>query len=338
MKKENIFKSKIFLKLFCIPLITWLLLSLLLLIPDKNDKDPITWSDLAVFDIIVIIIWFLISTIIYYIYKKHKGIMLKKSKENKNIISQTTPNKKGQENINDSSQIIFLSIMSIITFLIGCFLAKDSIGLALKPKITILLASFFPFILFLIITIIAYKFKQKNKSVHVIKTISIIITCLLLVYYSFAFLFVALQYAIIPVVNTKYYNKYVSGPKLEKVFPKKIPQNAKDVQFYYIPGLLQGGTNYSLYYVDDKMTANEFEKKYKNKAIWIGHQKEYNEKAGLLGSAFSYTPANFKNENDYIIYLIDGNCDNSGYCNHGEFLFTAYNDKTNEIIFRSEQW
>ena len=86
------------------------------------------------------------------------------------------------------------------------------------------------------------------------------------------------------------------------------------------------------------MTKEKFDKEYKNKAIWIGHKEEYTEKEGLLSRVFTYTPSYYKNENDYIIYLIEGRCDDSGYCNHGDFLISAFNEKTNEVIFSSGEW
>ncbi len=140
-----------------------------------------------------------------------------------------------------------------------------------------------------------------------------------------------------PITDVKYYKREIKGDLL-KVFPPDIPDNVENVEFYYAPGFLQGGTNYSLYYIDKNMTMDKFDKKYKDKAIWIGHKDEYTEKRGLLTGAFSYTPAEYENEDDYIIYLVEGKCDNSGYCNHGNYLMTAYNEKTNEVIFRLEDW
>lgn len=35
---------------------------------------------------------------------------------------------------------------------------------------------------------------------------------------------------------------------------------------------------------------------------------------------------------------MDGDCDNSGYCNHGNYIIAAFNKKTHEVIFSSEQW
>ena len=86
------------------------------------------------------------------------------------------------------------------------------------------------------------------------------------------------------------------------------------------------------------MNQEKIAKIYKNKAIWIGYKEEYTENKGLLTTSFAHTPSYYKNEFDYTIYLIEGNCDDSGYCNHGSFLLVAFNEKTKEIIFKSEQW
>lgn len=235
-------------------------------------------------------------------------------------------------------KIRFQFIMSIITFIIGIFFSVGSVGIPLKSKFIILLVSFLPFIIFLIIMFIIFKFKNKRKVVSIFKTISIIITSILIFYYFIAIFIVGCLEAFNPITNPKYYNLYVSNSRLKKAFPKKVPDNVEKVKFYYAPGILQGGTSYSLYYIDKNMTTYKFDEKYNEKAVWSGHKNEYTEKNGLLTSVFLNTPANFKNEDDYIIYLIEGKCDDSGYCNHGDFLIAAYNEKTNEIIFRSEQW
>ena len=228
-------------------------------------------------------------------------------------------------------------IMCMITLLIGFwFYSSTAIGIPIKEKLIIFLASFIPFFIFLIITILSYHFKERYKKI--LKTTSIILSLLLVFYYFIALFVCVLLSATNPITDPKYYNYYVTGRKLKKVFPSKIPSNAKNVVFYYAPGILQGGTIYSLYYVDDSMTKEKFDKIYKNKSIWIGHKREYKEKEGLLSGAFAYTPTNYESEDDYIIYLIEGRCDNSGYCNHGEFLIAAFNEKTNEVVFCSEQW
>lgn len=227
-------------------------------------------------------------------------------------------------------------VMCIITILIGIGIYTDiAIGIPIKEKLIIFFVCFFPFLIFLLIAKLSYKSPSKNKKY---RTITIILS-LILIFYYFVIMFLSIFLAAInPVTNPKYYNYYVKGEKLENVFPSKIPIEAKDINFYYAPGILQGGTTYSLYYVNNNITKEMFDKKYKSKAIWIGNIDEYKDKEGLLTGVFSYTPSYNKNENDYTIYLIEGRCDNSGYCNHGSFLIAAFNEKTSEVVFCSQGW
>lgn len=227
-------------------------------------------------------------------------------------------------------------VMCLITILIGIGIYSDTaIGIPIKENIIIFFVSFFPFLTFLLITILSYKQPSQNKKY---RTITIILS-LILIFYYFVILFLSIFLAAInPVTNPKYYNYYVKGEILENVFPSKIPNEAKNINFYYAPGILQGGTTYSLYYVNNNMTKEMFDKKYKSKAIWIGNTDEYKDKEGLLTGVFSYTSSYNKNENDYTVYLIEGRCDNSEYCNHGSFLIAAFNEKTSEVVFCSQDW
>lgn len=226
-------------------------------------------------------------------------------------------------------------IMSIVTLLIGIILYYSmGIGLPFKEGLIVFLSSFLPFFVFLIITIVFCCFKEKVKKVF--KIISIIL-CPMLLFYYFITLFLCLALSSMhPITDIKYYNHYVSG-ELLKVFPKKIPKDVKNVEFYHSTGFLQGGVDYYLYYIDEDMTKEEFNDKYKDMAIWIGYKDEYTEKDGLFAGLFTYM-TDYENENDYLIYLIEGNCDSSGYCNHGNLLAVAFNEKTNEVIFRSGTW
>ncbi len=327
-EKKNILKSKIFLKLFFIPYGIWFIL-LFIAMTDKTDSDAFTWGDFFIGNIVGFVVLFIIAFSIALLHAK---------KEAKDLKMGRTPEKKWQET-STFKKIRFPLIMSIITFLIGLFLSYDSVGFPLKVRFIILLIAYIPFILFLIFVIVIYKNKQKKKVVSVFKIISIIFTFLLLHYYFVALFLVLIVEAINPMTNPKYYSYHIFiTPGLKKVFPSKIPKDVENVKFFYAPGVLQGGTRYMLYYVDKNMTLDQFDKKYQKQAEWIGHQDEYTEPSGLLNGAFYGTPAKFKNENDYIIYLIDGRCDDSGYCNHGAFLMVAFNEKTHEVVYSTEQW
>lgn len=230
-----------------------------------------------------------------------------------------------------------LSIAMCIILLVGvCFYSSTAIGIPIKEKLIIFLVCFIPFFVFLIITILSCYFIERYEKI--IKTITFILSILLATYYSIVLFVCVLLVTTNPVTDSKYYNHYVKGDKLEKVFPAKIPSNVKNVEFYYALGFLQGGTELALYYIDKNMTLDKFNSIYKSNAEWIGHIKDYNEKDGLLSGAFSNTPSQYKNEDDFIIYLVDSSCYMPDSCNHGDFLFAAFNEKTNEVIFKLEDW
>lgn len=75
---------KTFLKMFLIPTIIWLLLSLLTLIPDENETDPVTLGELIVGDIIIVLIILGVVCIINAIFKK--GSYKRFIKNNRNNI------------------------------------------------------------------------------------------------------------------------------------------------------------------------------------------------------------------------------------------------------------
>lgn len=236
----------------------------------------------------------------------------------------------------------FYIIMCTITLIIGSLFVYDSLGIQIKGQLIIILISYLPLILFLINFLIAYKNKKNKKVVNIFTGLSIFLTCILIFYYFIAIIFVVAIQSMTGVSNPIFYKHYVSG-KLTEVFPKSIPNNVTNVEFFYNPPFLQGGMNHYLYYINKNMTINKFDKKYKNKAIWIGHKNEYNEKQGLLTSDLVMFEEGAYNrrtshENDFIIYLIKGKCDDSGYCNHGEYLLAAFNEKTKEVIYKSEIW
>lgn len=237
----------------------------------------------------------------------------------------------------DFKKCIFPFIMTIITFIIGCGFFWLSKGDLFNLRIKILFIGYLPATIFLALLLIGFFKCNTKESKDVITIPSVILTFLLLGYYVCAIFICAFEEAENPITDVKYYKDKVNGSLL-KVFPKEIPDNVEKVEFIYSPGVLQGGTEIALYYVDKNMTIDKFDKVYKSKAEWIGHAKDYNEKKGLLAGGFSNTPAEYKNDDDYVIYLVESRCDNSGYCNHGDFLFVAFNEKTNEVIFKSEDW
>ena len=325
---ESIIKSNFFLKLYCIPVGVWLV-SAVIALGYPNESERLTFGNFIGETIFVLIFWFAISFLIARFHKKRKLKKVKKIKKEK----------KQWEQMSTFDKVKNPFIMSIFTFLIGILLSYDSVGFPLKAQLIILLVAYIPFILFILITFIIYTNNQNKKVYSFFKTSTIVATIFLLFYYFIALFVVVFTEALNPMTNPTFYSYHVFvSPGLKDTFPSSIPKDVEDVSFYYAPGFLQGGTRHILYYIDKKMTIVEFDNKYKNKAIWIGHKEDYKENPGLLSGAFYSTPSEYNNENDYVIYLIEGSCDGSGYCNHGEFKLAAFNETTHEVVYSSETW
>lgn len=95
MKKENnyILKSSFFLKLYGIPALCWLVISLISMIPDETDPEPLSWSESIATDLFVLVSWFAISFVIALIVSEIK------KKKPKTIIKEVQPMIKSKEQI-----------------------------------------------------------------------------------------------------------------------------------------------------------------------------------------------------------------------------------------------
>ena len=241
-----------------------------------------------------------------------------------------------KENIKQSffKKCTFPFIMTIITFIIGCGFIWLCRGDPFKIKTIIIILGFLPAIIFFALLMINYYKCSTIKSKNVITVICATLTVLLLGYYISILFIGAFEEVANPITDVKYYKDKVKG-NLLKVFPKEIPSNAENVIFNYTPSFPQTSINITLYYVDKSMTLDKFDKNYKSKAIWIGTNEEYKGELSIF-SLFNDTPVEYENENDFIVYLIDGKCKSKkDDCNHQEFLVAGFNEKTNEVIYYS---
>lgn len=329
-----VIKTELFMKLFFIPSGLCFLVSLMEVIDTRLNSSSYVWRDFVVNNLSFIIPWFIISFIIALISK---------------IRSDKYPEKVKLKNerINDNNVKLIVKcfrrakfpfIMSVICFFIGLFFVVYTSYDILKVRLLISLIGYIPCILFIIITLLISKFYKRKKFKFFLEFITALLTLFLLTYYFLLIFICGLTKAENPITDIKKYEKIVNGDVLLKAFPKEIPNDVENIEFYYAPGFFQGGTNYSLYYIDKNMTIEEFDNKYKNRAIWIGKKEEHSGKDFSLGEVFSFAPVKEEDENNYVIYLIDGSCDDSGWCNHGDYLLAAYNEKTNEVLYRANSW
>lgn len=228
------------------------------------------------------------------------------------------------------------SVMCLIVIWIMFLLITDT------PKLSLIIGTIFFIVLYVIVIILTNRFKDKKYTT----SISLLISLFILMLFFFNIFFWGLDGAIKETENptddiTKYniHNKY-----LLRVFPKKISKGVTNAHYMYAPGFLQAPTRYILYYTDKKIDIKKFDKKYSKKAIWIGYKNEIenddNLKEGIHTKLNDYdlseTP--IEKSDDFKIYLRDYDCDYSGWCNHGVYLYCAINEKTKEVVYKASQW
>lgn len=227
-------------------------------------------------------------------------------------------------------------IMSIISLLIGLFFLFIGSPIPWHLRLYLWFIQLLPFLIFVLITILWIKFSENFFVKKILKNI-IILLIFLLPFYYFLIIFVSAGIeAENPITDLKYYHSIVDDEYLLKAFPDDIPSSAQNISFLYSPSFLQKGEEIFLYYIDSNVDITDFEKKYQNQTLWNGQINEYEDNFNLLDDIFYDLP--IETPNDFILYLFDEACDDSGYCNHGKFLITAFNPKTNEILYKYENW
>ena len=236
------------------------------------------------------------------------------------------------------SKCTYQAIMFIICGLIALWgILTTSLAYGIKLYSKMLLVLIIPVIVFGIALYRKYKYRINKNARSNINWFTTFMLLLLPIYYFLTLFFLGLESATTDVTNYKYYKDFMDE-ELYEVFPKKIPKNAENISFYHIDPFLQGGEINTLSYKDDSLTSSIVEEKYKSKSTWIGSadSEEVPEAVNDYG-LFSNISINGKKEN-FILYVNIARCDNSGYCNHGEYILVAYNDITKEIIFKEEHW
>lgn len=230
----------------------------------------------------------------------------------------------------------FPFILAILNFLIIFLVLETTKTFDWSYRYKYLIWWVIPLFISIILILLTDKYTKKKYTLTISTIISTILVFIFFIYYITMLLFIYDEENEHPIKNIKYY-KYYYNDYISDLFPEKIPENVQNVQFQYFPGMLQSGTHYGLYYVDKSMTQEQFDSIYSKKAQWIGKKEECNEK-GLLTDAYRYTPVSGNKNDNFTIYLISGECDDSEYCNHGFYKFVAFNQKTKEITFRASIW
>ena len=233
--------------------------------------------------------------------------------------------------------IILFILLIVFTFYYGYSITSDEIyrPIPLLLKIVIIFFNYLPFIIYLLFATITY-IKKINKA-----WIAIIISIPILSIYLIVHGLKTISYTdTYSEINPKYYSKYINNRSQRSFFnyfPKEIPKSAKKAYFYD-----NGVDTNILYYIDNNISESKINKKYSKKALWIGYLDDKDTSKCLQYEPFSNTPIDdIEKQKDFKIYLIECDCNDEflggkkmNYCNHGHYVFIAYNNKTHEIIYK----
>jgi len=122
---------------------------------------------------------------------------------------------------------------------------------------------------------------------------------------------------------TRAYEVIEDEDGVKGIFPKKIPADAKNIEFSYMPQVLQGGEVFELSYTTTEEKLTEWKTVLTREAEWIGSNKEWHE-ANHWG---------FHDE-DSVRYHLDWD----GGFNHGEMCYVLIDEETNRITFYYSEW
>lgn len=102
-KKYRVMKTKFFKRIFCTVYALWFAFSLLMLIPSEKPEHNILVGDLILIDIVILIMWWIISYIISYVFYKIKQLFIgsKIEKNNDEAIKYYKDSNKNVETDND---------------------------------------------------------------------------------------------------------------------------------------------------------------------------------------------------------------------------------------------
>lgn len=162
-----------------------------------------------------------------------------------------------------------------------------------------------------------------NKTV----ILTTILTIVLLLASIFYFFLLTIWTATTETTDIRYYSRAYDQIEdedgVEDVFPRRIPDDAENIDFSYRPQFLQGGEVFELSYTTTEEKLTEWKTVLTKEAEWIGSNKEWHEENHW----------GFHDE-DSVRYHFDWD---GGY-NHGEMSYVLIDEEANRITFYYSEW
>lgn len=213
-----------------------------------------------------------------------------------------------------------MSICAFVCFLGVVFLMADTVQPLWGRTMLLLL----PAVILCVVGLFALKGKMNKNTTVILTTILVIVLLLASVFYFFL---LSIWTATTETTDIRYYTRAYDQIEdedgAEEVFPRRIPNDAENIEFSYTPQFLQGGEEFELSYTTTDEKLAEWAARLTREAKWVGSNKEWHE-ANNWG---------FSGEDSTRYHLgWDG-----GF-NHGEMCYVLIDEETNRITFYYSEW
>jgi len=162
-----------------------------------------------------------------------------------------------------------------------------------------------------------------NKTV----ILTTILTIVLLLASMFYFFLLTIWTATTETTDIRYYSRAYDQIEdedgVEDIFPRRIPDDAENIDFSYTPQFLQGGEVFELSYTTTVEKLAEWSARLTGEADWIGSNKEWLEAHNRIFSG--------KDSTRYLLYWDGGS-------NHGEMCYVLIDEEISRITFYYSEW
>jgi len=215
---------------------------------------------------------------------------------------------------------IILSICAFLCFIVVVILMTDTVQPLWGRTMLLLLPA-------VILGAVGLLSLHGRLSMNKTVILTTILTIVLLLASIFYFFLLTIWTATTETTDIRYYSRAYDQIEdedgVENVFPRRIPDDAENIDFSYRPQFLQGGEVFELSYTTTEEKLTEWKTVLTKEAEWIGSNKEWHE-ANHWG---------FHDE-DSVRYHLDWD---GGY-NHGEWSYVLIDEDANRITFFYEDW
>lgn len=211
------------------------------------------------------------------------------------------------------------SLALICFFIVLLFMATS-----VQPLWGRILVLILPATILYTIALLSAKGKVNRKMTTVLTTTLSIVLLLASVFYT---VLLSVWTSTTVTTDVRYYPRAYAQiddeDGVEGIFPARIPNDVKDIEFQYTPQFLQGGEVFELSYTVSDEVLSEWERLLERKAEWIGSNKEWHQ---INNWAFHGM--------DAIRYQLDWD----GGTNHGEMSYVLIEPETNRLTFYYSEW